>query len=172
MKELKYLKDLYSEKELVDFKCVVICVYKSAHTDVYSFLNRLETLSSKDQLNRKKCILCGDWNINFLRDSVQLQDLHSVLLSSNLTNTVTLPTRVTKNISSLIDVMIINKHCNNNLTEVVNLEYSDHFSQILCFLVNKQYDRMEKITRRNFSRRNIENFKYLLEKERLSQIDG
>jgi exonuclease III len=66
-KELKYLKDLYSEKEfemsaveLVDFKFVVICVYKSAHTDVYGFLNKLETLSGKNQLNRKKFILCGD----------------------------------------------------------------------------------------------------------------
>jgi hypothetical protein len=88
-----------------------------------------------------------------------------VLLSYNLINTVALPTRVNKNISSLIDVMIINKQCNNNSTEVVNLGYSDHFAQILCFLLNKLYDRMEKITRRNFSRRDIENFKYLLEKE-------
>ena len=43
-----------SAVELVDFKCVVICVYKSGHTNVYSFLNRLETLCGKDQLNSKK----------------------------------------------------------------------------------------------------------------------
>jgi hypothetical protein len=35
MKEVKYLKDLYSKKEfemlaveLVDFKCVIICIYR------------------------------------------------------------------------------------------------------------------------------------------------
>jgi hypothetical protein len=52
--------------------------------------------------------------------------------------------------------MFINKKYNNFL-EVVNLGYSDHFAQILCFFMNKQSDRPEKITRRNFSR-NIENF--------------
>jgi len=93
---------------------------------------------------------------------VQLQALHSVL-SYNLTNTVTLPTRVTKNTSCEIDVMIINNQYNNNSIEVVNLGYSDHFVQIICFLVNKQYKRVENIIKRNFSRRNIENFKYLLE---------
>jgi len=51
--------------------------------------------------------------------------------------------------------MITNKQYNNNSTEVVNLGYSDFFAQILCFLVNKQYDKMEKNTRRNFPRRNI-----------------
>ena len=40
---------------------------------------------------------------------------------------------------------------------MVNLGYSDHFAHILCFLMNKQNDGMEKITRRIFSRRNIEN---------------
>jgi hypothetical protein len=60
------------------------------------------------------------------------------VLSYNLTNTITLPTRVTKNTSSLIDVMIMNKQYNNNYMEVVNLGYPDHFAQILWFLVNKQ----------------------------------
>ena len=88
--------------------------------------------------------MCGEWNVHFLQDSVQLQDLHSVLLllllllllsSYNLTNTVALPTRVTKNTSSLTDAMKINKQYNNTSTEVVNLGYSDHFAQILCFLL-------------------------------------
>jgi hypothetical protein len=74
---------------------------------------------------------------------VQLQDLHSALLSYNLTNTITLPTRVTKNTISII-AKIINKQYNSNSTEVVNLGYSEHFAQILCFLVNKQYNRTEK----------------------------
>jgi exonuclease III len=96
------------------------------------FLDKLETLIGKVQLKRKKFLLCGDWNINILWVSVQLQALHSVLLSYNLTNTVTLPTRVTKNTSSWIAVKFINKKYNNFL-EVVNLGYSDHFAQILCF---------------------------------------
>ena len=85
---------------------------------------------------------------------MQLQVLH-IVLSYNLTNTINLPTRVTKNTSSLIDVMIMNEQYINNSLEVVNLGYSDHFAQISCVLVDKQNNRMENITKRNFSRRNI-----------------
>jgi exonuclease III len=124
---------------------------------MYRFLDKMETQIGKVQSKRKKSLLCGDWNINFVHDSVQLQALQSVL-SYNLTNTVTLPTRVTKNTSSLIDVMIMNKQYNNNSIEVVNLGYSNHFAQILCFLVNKQNNRMENITKRNFSRSKYRKF--------------
>ena len=41
IKEVKYRKDLCSEKEfemsavgLVDFKCILICIYRFRHTDV------------------------------------------------------------------------------------------------------------------------------------------
>ena len=66
--------------------------------------------------------------------------------------------------------MIINKQHNHNSTQVSNLGYSDHFAQILFFMMNKQKDRMENITRRNFSRRGTENFKYLWEKESSAEI--
>ena len=101
---------------------------------------------------------------------MQLQASHSVLLSYSLTNTVTLPTRVTKITSSLIDVIITNKQYNNNSTKVVNLGYSGHFALILCFLVNKQNKRMGKIRRRNFSRIIIESIKYLFENESWAEI--
>jgi hypothetical protein len=39
---------------------------------VYSFLDKLETITGKVELKRKKFILCAEWNIKFLRDSVQL----------------------------------------------------------------------------------------------------
>ena len=87
-----------------DFKCILICVYRSPHSDVYRFLDKLETLIGKVQSKRKKFIFCADWNISFLWDSVKLQALHGVLLSYNLINIVALPTRVTKNTSSVIDV--------------------------------------------------------------------
>jgi exonuclease III len=109
-----------SAVELVDFKCILICFHRFPHSNMYRFLDKLETQIGKVQSKRKKFLLCGDWNINFVQDSVQLQALHSVL-SHNLTNTVTSPTRVTKNTSSLIDFMIINKQYNNNSIEVVNL---------------------------------------------------
>ena len=53
-KEVKYLKDLCSEKEfeisaveLVDFKCLVICISRSPHSIVYRVLGKSETLLGK-----------------------------------------------------------------------------------------------------------------------------
>jgi len=120
--------------KLVDFKWILICISRSLNCEVYRFLEKVETLIVKVQSKRKKLLLCGHWNANFLWDSVQLQVLHCLLLSYNFNNTVALPARVTKNISSLIDVMIINKQYNHNSIGVLHLGYSDHFAQILYFL--------------------------------------
>jgi exonuclease III len=62
-----------SAVELVDFKCLVICISRSPYSIVYGFLDKLETQIGKVQSKRKKFILCGDWNIKFQRDSVQLE---------------------------------------------------------------------------------------------------
>jgi len=42
-----------SGEELVDFKSTLICIYRFPHSDVYRFLEKLETLTAKVQLKRK-----------------------------------------------------------------------------------------------------------------------
>jgi hypothetical protein len=80
-----------------------------------------------------------------------------------LINTVTSPTRAAKNSVSLIDVMITDKlHCKNS-TEVLDLEYSDRFAQILHIKVNRRKIGLNKTIRKEFSGRNIEEFNHLLE---------
>jgi hypothetical protein len=53
---------------------------------------------------------------------------------------------------------------------VVCFGHSDYFARILCSVVNKQNNRIGKITGIKFSRRNIENLKYLLENESWAEI--
>jgi len=67
MKEVKYRKDMCSEKEfemsaveLVDFKCILICVYRFPYTDMCRFLDKLETQTGKVQSKRKKVLLYED----------------------------------------------------------------------------------------------------------------
>ncbi|PNF17939.1 hypothetical protein B7P43_G18419 [Cryptotermes secundus] len=154
-----------SEVELVDFKLILVCIYRSPHSDFYTFLEKLEIVIFKVQMKGMKLIRCGDWNINFLQDSTQLSALLNLLETYNLINTVTSPTRVTKNSVSLIDVMITDKVYYKNLTEVLDLGYSNHLAQILHIKVNKPKTGWKKITRRQFSGRNIEEFNHLLEME-------
>lgn len=81
-KELHYLQKLGKEKdfeisivELLKDKIVVVCIYRSPDGDFYMFLKNLEVVIQKVQLKKKKLILCGDWNINFLDDSARLREL-------------------------------------------------------------------------------------------------
>ena len=72
--EVKYPKDLRREKEfemsavgLVDFKGILICIYRFPHTNMYRFLEKWETQNGKVQSKRNKFLLCGDRNINFVK---------------------------------------------------------------------------------------------------------
>jgi hypothetical protein len=74
---------------------------------------------------KKKLIICGDWNINFLYENKQAQALEYILVWYDLMNTVT------SNSESLIDVMVTNKEFNKNYTKTVNVGVSGHAAQIL-----------------------------------------
>jgi exonuclease III len=109
----------------------LVCIYRSPHSDVGIFLEKLETVVDRIHKKRKKLIICGDWNINLLQVNDQALALENILVSYDLRNTVTVPTRVTSFSKSLIDVMITNKHFNKNYTEIVYMGFSDHLAQIL-----------------------------------------
>jgi hypothetical protein len=102
-KEL-YFQKLGKEKgfevsalKLLKDKVVVVCVYRSPDGNFYMFPNKLVKVIQKVQTKKKKLILCGDWNINFLVDSARLRELNNLLQMYNLVNIVASPTRITKN---------------------------------------------------------------------------
>jgi exonuclease III len=47
---------------------VLVCIYGSPDGDLQLFLQNMEIIIQKVQLKRKRVILCGDWNINFMED--------------------------------------------------------------------------------------------------------
>jgi hypothetical protein len=81
---------------LLDYNIVLVCIYSSPHGDLHLFLKNLEIVIKKMHLKRKRVILFGDWNINFMEDSVKLQKLKNLLLLYNLVNTITSPTVITE----------------------------------------------------------------------------
>jgi len=87
--------------ELLDFKFTLACIYRSLDGDLYDFLKKLGSVICKVQSKGKQLILCGDWNINFLEDNAELQELQNLFFFMyNLINTVKSPSRVTNNTSS------------------------------------------------------------------------
>jgi exonuclease III len=54
--------------ELLDYKIIIVCVvYRSPDGDFHIFLRNLKLVIQKVHSKREKLILCGDWNMNFMR---------------------------------------------------------------------------------------------------------
>jgi len=137
-KDVNYLQGMSVEKdfemsvsEVVTHGYIVICIYRSPDGNFRVFLNNLELIIQKIQSKRKKILLCGDWNLNFLIDNTRLHELENLLLSYDLINTVNSPTRITSSSESLIDVIVTNGEYLEQSTTVIDLGLSDHLAQLI-----------------------------------------
>jgi exonuclease III len=136
--------------ELVDFKIIVMCIYRSPNSDEEIFLELLDEAVNKVLKGGRFLVVCGDWNISLLHDNTHQKALLSLLLSNNLQNTVSCPTRVTINSSSLIDLMIRNKIFYHTSTRVVELGYSDHCALVMNIVVTRPLASKDKVIKRVF----------------------
>jgi len=97
--------------------------------------------------------LCGDFNINHLEVCSRNNQLQSLLTSFNLFSTVTFPTRIATNSSTLIDnIYIAINRCNFTVYPLIN-GLSDHDAQIIeiANIFNINPKNHYKLTRRTDS---------------------
>jgi hypothetical protein len=113
-----------------------VCV--SPDGDFSIFLRGLESVIQKVQVRKRRLILCGEWNVNFMQESRRLCDMQELLSLHDLVNTVR-STRVTKNTASLIDVVITDKESISDIATAIDLGYSDHKAQVLQLTVKICY---------------------------------
>jgi hypothetical protein len=100
-----------------------------------------------------------------LQENVKLNELKSLLQVHDLVNTVDLPTRITKNTKSLIDVIIIKNSNYTKPAEIMDLGLSDHYAQVLTIGVKALVNRTLRVKKRIFDERSREEPKYNLNKE-------
>jgi len=55
-----------SVRELVDYGFIIVCIYTSPDSNFCTFFKTLELIIQKIQSKRKKLLMCGDWNLNFV----------------------------------------------------------------------------------------------------------
>ena len=74
-REINYIQGISKEKdfeisavEIVDYNLTVVCVYRSPDGDFSIFLKNLESVIQKTKVRKRRLILCGDWNINFMQE--------------------------------------------------------------------------------------------------------
>jgi hypothetical protein len=81
-KEVNFLQGISVEKdfemsvsEVVTYDYIIVCIYRSPDGNFRVFLKNLELVIEKIQAKSRKLLLCGDWNLNFLKDDTRIQEL-------------------------------------------------------------------------------------------------
>lgn len=110
--------------------------YRPPNSD-NTFWRKLSWSTEKASDDSDKIILVGDLNVDFLN----IPHTHSVLdlLSSHfLENTITEPTRVTQNTSTLIDPILVTRDIPVFESGVLNVDHSvsDHKATYVCVKTN------------------------------------
>jgi hypothetical protein len=174
LNDLEYLGEIknfeLSITELINYKIILICVYRSPSGKFEVFLNRLEILIQKLHNKKKRLILSRDWNINFLHDSPQVTEINNLLTRFNLINTVRAPIRITKISSSLLDVIITNNEKLLETARIMELGMSDHYAQILSIPIKSHISSFYKTYERQINEDNIQEFLYLLQQEPWQEV--
>jgi exonuclease III len=110
----------------------ILCIYRPPTSNFLNFLCLLKSTLLQLYLNTTNLIICGDININYLKTSNYKTQLDNLLTSYNLSTAVDFPTRITKNTSTAIDNIFIDKTKNSDYTiEPIINGLSDHDAQVL-----------------------------------------
>ena len=111
----------------------IICIYRSPSGDFNYFLNQLETVLNKLHKVSTKLIVCGDFNVNHFKDNSRKLLLDSLFASYSLFSTVSFPTRISNNSSTLIDNIYINTYSNDFSVQPFMNGLSVYDAQIITF---------------------------------------
>lgn len=79
--------------ELTGYHLIVICIYRIPNSDIQIFFEKLAILLNKVCNNSRSVIVCGDWNIDMLKNNNQTRELKTILLNHGLYPHINVPTR-------------------------------------------------------------------------------
>ena len=156
---------------LLQKNLIIICIYRSPTGNFKYFVNKLEVILNGLYNATTYVILCGDFNINHLEVCSKKQQLESFLASFNLFSTVTFPTRIGANSSTLIDNIYIHINSHNfTVYPIINC-LSDHDAQTIELgnLFNNNPKNHYRFTRRTDSN-SIQTFIDLLRYENWEEV--
>ncbi|KAL0861481.1 hypothetical protein ABMA27_009011 [Loxostege sticticalis] len=147
--------------KLTNYNILIICIYRIPNSDSKVFLEKLSYLLNKiNKNNKERVLICGDWNIDVLKDSSQSKELKAILSNYNLYPHVDVPTRK----ASSIDQIATNMGDSNVKIKIHNLALSDHdMGQSISFTVPKIQNNLKPSKnwfeyRRDYCKENIDRF--------------
>lgn len=148
---------------------VIMTLYRSPDGDLYTFIENLNTSLEiiTNKYRNVKIVVCGDFNINFLKASKELNDLMDVLSSYCITPTINEPTRY----QNCIDNICVNVNCPEYESKVIKYPISDHEAQKLSLHIDNYNQGTAKTKYRGLKNmNNINYFRTLLEGEKWDDV--
>lgn len=148
--------------ELTDHNMIIVCAYripKSKQKKKYLaiFYERLDSVLSRlCKKSNKKIILCGDFNIDRLKNNSESRFFHDTLLEYNLKLEINEPTRLSSGTCLDNYAHNISRGCT---AQVLDYGLSDHTAQLLSIPV-KKYTKMKYwlVKKRDFCEENLKLF--------------
>lgn len=111
----------------------VVC-YRPPQGSVTAFISFFESLLSHSREKRLDLACGGDININMLSNDISKRNFDLLLQANGFSNVIDLPTRITQNSSTLLDLFITNIDRARVKSGVISADISDHLPIYLCFI--------------------------------------
>lgn len=142
---------------------IVVAIYRPPTGNKREFLDFLEKMLENLNSSTLPFVLMGDININLLHDDPCTADFNGVISSFACYNHITLPTRITLDTATLLDVCVTNIEPRNIESGLLSSDISDHIP-IFCF-INRVRERKVTVDRymtRQINDKNLNKFQCLI----------
>ena len=125
---------------------IIGVIYRHPNTSYYPFSSRLCKIVEKLNKDKKRFMIVGDMNINFLKYNLtrKITDYINALKSSGCNIHCNLPTRIFKKSVSCIDHVYSNLEQNDVDTSIIMSDVSDHFSTLTKLTNVRNFHKNEK----------------------------
>ena len=151
-------------------------VYRPPKGDTKLFKNYCKDFLKKKSASSKTVFMVGDLNINSFDydNNALVKNFFNLIFQSGFLPLIQRATRVTRTTATAIDHIITDAILESTMhSGIIKANISDHFP-IFAILENscnknKNYEKT-KITKRDFSNENIQNFQFLLENIKWDQL--
>jgi len=139
----------------------IVCgvVYRHPHSNIDQFIEYLNNTIEKLNNENKYCVIMGDFNIDLLNTSHPATDEFLNTLETRFFNPHILqPTRITDHSSTLIDNIFFNSITHHTISGNIVYDLTDHLPNFLIINKFTQLPKQFKITKRDYSGFNKEEF--------------
>lgn len=142
----------------------IISIYRSPSGNIDIFFSAFNDLLNSLSPNKNSVCICGDLNIDYLRENIIKKQLFDIIESYGCQNISYVPTRIFNNSISGIDYCIVNKSLSHEDLEILNLNLSDHLAQkvVLHVLEDRTLVSNEVVTKRLITNGGLDQMNWML----------